>query len=244
MKGRKAMSLFKKNKKSKINSAILDLRNYSPQALMNIKEINSAITFIPDVQDSAFYEAFSMIAVKNIANQIRLAPEIKISTTNGIAEMTNATCNYDKTLHIVNGAAVAYNLDNTKAVDVLINGILVYDDTCKINIVTDNGISYKTDFVIKSAKLFPNKITVDVQFLENVCDSTVICSANKIFIDSDVSLDLLKSKKLFFASGNKIICSKDIIGYITSISAVGNKITTYEEEHKSSRKTKNKYRDF
>lgn len=236
------MSLFNKNKKSKINSAILDLRNYSPQALMNIKEINSANTFIPDVQDDAFYEAFSMIKTKNIANQIKLAPDMKISTINGDAELTSSTISYDNTLHLINGVAVAYNLDSAKTVDVMVNGDLIYDDSCKLNIVCCNGISRKTDFIIESVKMFSNKVTVDAQFLENVGDSTVICVGNKMFIDTDVSMELLKSKKLFFASGNKIICSKDIIGYVTSISAVGNKITDYDEESKN--KSKSKYRDF
>lgn len=236
------MSLFKKEKKTKINSAILDLRNYSPQALMNIDEINSAVTILPDSQDNAFYEAYSMIGVKNIASPIKLAPDKKISTTNGLSEITSTTCS-DNTLYIINGCAAAYNFDCNTAIDVLTNGIFVYDETCKINIVTDNGVSCKADFIIKAAKLYPNKVTIDVQFFENIGDSTVICAGNKIFIDPDVSIDLLKSKKILLASGNKIICSKDIIGYVTSISAVGNKVITYEED-KSSYKSKNKYRNF
>lgn len=239
------MSLFKKMKKNIINSAILDLRNYSPQALMNIDEINSAITILPDVQDDAFYEAYSMIPVKHIASPIKAAPDKKFSNINGLSEITSVTQD-DNTLYIVNGSVVVYGFDYDKTIDVLVNGMLVYDETCKVNTVIDNGLLCKADFVIKSAKLYADKVTLDAQFFENIDDSTVVCAGNKLFIDPDVNLDLLKSKKIMLASGNKIICSKEIVGYVTSISAVGNKITDYEEEakHKSIYKTKNKYRNF
>lgn len=216
------MSLFKKEKKTTINTAILDLRNYTPEGLSKIKFINAAIVILPEEGDE-FYTAYAAIKT-NTASTLRLPKERQITNFNGVTEITAYTDN----VIMSNGVLVLYKFESEKPVDVLSNGITVYDPDTKVNFINENGLSFKAPFTIEGTTTFPNKVSLNSQFFESVADKTIIVCGNTITIESDVEVSLLKSKIICLVAGNKIECSKKIIGYIQTIAGAGNTIEAYD----------------
>src|SRR5690606_21012127 len=89
-----------------------------------------------------------------------------------------------------------------------------------LHFAMSNGIKVYADF--KKYKLFPNEVTLDLDFLTWLDPDTVIAAGNKIQIDEDVTIDLLREKRLTLVSGNVVVCPAALKGYIQSISTVGN----------------------
>lgn len=213
------MSLFKKT----VNAAMLDLRDYTPQALEKIRFINAAIIILPEEAEPEFYTAYAGIRI-NAATTLRLPKNKQFTNLNGLTEINHYTENIVQS----NGVLIIYKIETDTPIDIISNGILVYDPETKINFINDNGVAIKSPFEIEHLKGFSNKTSLNSQFFESLDDNTVIASGNSITIESDVEVSLLKARKIFIAAGNKIECSKKIIGYIQTISAVGNKIEAYD----------------
>lgn len=219
------MSLFKPKRKI-INAATADLRNYTAAALRQIKLINAATVILPEEPDPDFIEAYGNITV-NTATQIHLSPDRRIVDSNGILEITESNYNPDDLIYS-NGIILIHSIQNEKPIDILSNGVVIFDKNAKVNILSSNGVSVSVPFEFDSTKVFPNKANLGKQFFESIADKTVICCGNELRIDDDVDLEVIKQKEIFIASGNSIKCSSEIIGYVQTISTVGNKISAYD----------------
>lgn len=223
------MPLFKKIKKATINSSICDLRDYTADTLSKIKQINTSILILPEDPDDDFISALTSIKI-NTSTQIKLSKEINISVINGDAELNESKYNENNFL-IVNGCLFIKRIDNDNPIDIIVNGIVVCDKHTKINPMLVNGdcfeIPFEDDYEVKS---FGNRVCLNNQFFENITKSTIVSCGNKIELDNDVELDTLKSKNILLIAGNKIVCSKEIIGYVNLIGKAGNKIESYGKE--------------
>lgn len=219
------MSLFNPKRKI-INTATADLRNYTATALKQIKIINAATIILPENPDYDFMEAYGNITL-NTAQQIYLSANRKIIDSNGILEITESNSNSDDIINS-NGIVLVHSFESEKPIDIISNGIVVFSKKANVNIIFSNGVSVSIPFEINDTKMFPNKANIGMQFFENIKERTVICCGNELRIDDDVDLETLKQKEIFIASGNSIKCSSDIIGYVQTISIVGNKISSYD----------------
>lgn len=214
-------------RKNIINEAMLDLRKYTPQALENVKMINSACVIFSENPSEELMTAYGNIKVKNVATTLNLPDNKKIVTFNGATTLSQE--NYTQNaIHLINGLSVIQKIEDTEPISLFSNGLVVYDGNTKINFVTNNGFCVKVPFEIQDAKIFPADAKIDSLFIENVKDNTVIAAGRNMVIYNDVTLELLKSRKIYFAAGHRIKCDYNILGYIQTIATAGKKIEVNE----------------
>jgi hypothetical protein len=218
------MSLIRKkgSNKTVINVAILDLRNYTPSALGKINMINCATVILPTNPTDEFMEAYAGIKVKNIATTISLDKEVKISFLDGIDDLQKNNVD-NNTVYIVSGVTAIRIPYSEKPLRVISSGVVIYEKDANVDFIYQSGVAVSVDFTIEHIKSFPNKATIDNNFIEILKENTVVLCGNKLTFANDVNADTLLSKNLFFVSGNEIISSKEIYSVIQSISTVGNR---------------------
>ena len=82
-------NIFKK-KQSIEAQAVVDLREYTPQALNNIKSIEAfALLILPENPSSEFIEAFSKIKLDAVGFTLNLANDKKIAMFNGVTSLSS-----------------------------------------------------------------------------------------------------------------------------------------------------------
>lgn len=226
LKGRRKMSLFRKKNakaqdadryKNMFNTPLLDLRHYSPAALKNIKMLNVATVILPEKPDEALMEAYGSIPIKNVADEIFTDKDVQFCSINGVAELDCAKCSED-TFYTVNGI-VALLHSKEKAIKIKVNGTVVYEKGCPAELMACNGRTCAVDFEIKNVKILADKASVDKDFVENLADGTVVLCKNALTFELDITPALLKGRKLFFAAGQTIKCSRRTLGIMQTMSA-------------------------
>ena len=218
---------FGKNKRKKIiNEAVLDLRKYTPGALENVKIINAALVIFPENSGEALMDAYGNVKIKNVAATLNVPDDKKIINFNGTTVLANENI-VPGAIHMTNGLTVVKSTPE-EPVELISNGLIVYGENTRLNILAQNGISVQILFEINDARIFPQDIRIDSLFVENLADNTVVVAGSTIIICNDISLELLKSKKLYFVAGNLIKCDYSILGYIQTIATAGQKIQVNE----------------
>ncbi|MDE5995272.1 MAG: hypothetical protein K2G60_07135 [Oscillospiraceae bacterium] len=226
---RKSNGETDKRKKLK-NLAMLDLTDYTPQSLRNIKSISNVAMLLVADGDADYIEALSEIELENIACKISVPHGTKLCTVNGSAFLTNETVKKDS-IYLINGLALVYDLSEEKNVGLITNGTALIKKGSNPNIIHANGEVYVDDFDVDKLKLIENKMYIDANFVKECETGTIAVADNKIYIDDTVTADMLREKEFKFISGNKIICRKELWGYVQSHAHIGNKIAEYEEEN-------------
>lgn len=215
---------FNRNKKKHIiNSAILDLRKYTPQALENVKMINAACVIFSNNPSEELMTAYGNIRTKNIAKTLNLDEDKKIVSFNGTT-LLNQTNYTENAIHMTNGICVIQKIESDNPIEVFSNGLTIYDPNVRMNFIVQNGLSIKIPFGINDAKIFSADALIDSQFIENISDNTVVVAGANMVISREITLDLLKSKHIYFVAGAKIKCDSSILGYIQTIATAGKKI--------------------
>lgn len=216
------------SKKKIGNQGMLDIHNYTPQALGEIKSIsNVGVLTVADGGED-YTNALAAIQMKNIGITVSVPFGSEISTINGSAIITNQTAKKD-TIYLVNGIAFIFDLDKEMNIGLCTNGTVILQKQSKVNILFTNGEVAIVDFDSSKLKLFENKVTVDANFVKEAEQGTVLAADNKIIIENDVTADMLREKEIYFISGNKIVCRKELWGYIQNHSHVSNKIVESEK---------------
>lgn len=220
------------------NIAMLDLTDYTPQALRNIKSIsNVAMLVVADGGDD-YIEALSEIEIKNVALKLSIPCDRELCTVNGSIFLTNETAKKDA-IYIINGLAIIYDLSEDMNIGIITNGTVIVQKGSNPNIIRTNGEVVVEDFDLSKLKFMENKMHIDANFVKECEAGTVAVADNKIYIDDTVTADMLREKEFKFISGNKIICRKELWGYVQSHAHIGNKIEEYQEEKaKKNRKKK------
>lgn len=219
---------FSLNKnKNIINEPLLDLRKYTPSGLENVKIINAATVILPENPSNDLMKAYANIKIKNVALTLNLPNDKKVVTFNGssVLGIENVVPN---AIHISNGITVLKYFQTDTPAEIISNGILVYSKNSEINILSQNGLCAETPFEIANARIFPHDTGIDSIFIENLPNNTVVTSGNNIVIYNDVSLQLLKSKNIYFTAGKLIKCDYSILGYIQTVATAGDKIQVNE----------------
>lgn len=227
-----------KRKKIK-NMAVLDLTGYTPQALRNIKSISCVATVLVADGDAEYKEALSEIEFDAVASTIAIPRGAEIATVNGSARLTDDTVKKDA-IYMVNGFAFVYDLSADKNISLITNGTALIQKGSKVNILHTNGEVITADFDTVKMKFIENKLYIDANFVKECETGTVAAADNKIYIDDNVTADMLREKEMSFISGNKIICRKELWGYVQSHAHIGNKIQDPEEEKNAVQKLKKK----
>lgn len=209
-------------KKAIINSAFLDLRSYSSDALKKIKLINAATIVLPSDADKEFYDAFAEIKV-NSASRIKAGKDENICTFNGSSIIDGNTVN-PNTIYVINGSAIIHSIPQEISLKIFVNGMAVIDKNSDVEVISSNGTVFKTDFDINNSKYYNNNLQIDKQFISYCEKGCTIIAGNTLTFTPDVTTKDLEEKGLHFIVGNSIKCNNLIYGYVAANSHYGNKI--------------------
>lgn len=208
--------------------AVVDLTNYTPEALRNIKSISCVACVLVADGDDEYTEALSQIEFECVASTITVPHGKEIATVNGSARLTNETVKND-TIYMVNGFALIYDLPADRNISLIVNGTVLVQKGSYVNVLQANGEVITEDFDIDKLKFVDNKVYIDANFVKECEIGTVVVADNKIYIDDSVTADMLREKKIRFISGNKIICRKELWGYVQNNAHISNKIAESDE---------------
>lgn len=218
-------NLFKR--KQVINAkSVVDLRDYTPEALKGIKSINAvAVLILPENPTPEFIEAFSKIKLNAIGSQFNVAKDRKIVTINGIKNSSDITL-LDNCFAIFNGIFILGSAIKGENAEYAVNGIMLKKKGIQneAKCVAENGIVCEMDFDENKIKFFSNEVEVDADFISNLEAGTLIAAGNNILISADVTEEMLINNDIKFFAGNAIKCNKDIKGCVQARSVAGNKI--------------------
>lgn len=220
-------NIFKK-KQSIHAQSVVDLRDYTPQALSNIKVIEAvALLILPENPSNEFIEAFSKIKLDAVGFKLNLPSDKKIAMFNGVTSLSNVKLS-DNTVGVFNGIVIVGHMIESENAQYIANGIVLKKIGLQNNgqCLMENGLIFEMDFDENKVKLFSNKIDIDASFIRNVQDGTLIAAGDTITFNNDVTEDIIVEKNLQFFAGNIIKCSKTIKGCVQARSCVGNKIVS------------------
>ena len=217
---------FFKKKQAISAQAVVDLRDYTPQALNNINSIEAvSLLILPEKPSSEFIEAFSKINLEAIGFKLNLPSDKKIAMFNGVTSLSSIKL-ADNTVGVFNGIVIVGKMIENENAQYIANGIVLKKIGLQNNgqCLMENGLIFEMDFDENKVKLFSNKIEIDASFIRNVQDGTLIAAGNTIIFNDDVTEEIIVEKNLQFFAGNGIKCGKNIKGCVQSRSCVGNKI--------------------
>lgn len=209
-------------KKSIINSAFLDLRSYSPDALKKIRLINAATIVLPTDADKEFYDAFAEIKV-NSAASIKAKTDDIFCTINGSAMIDKDTVKTN-TIYLINGSAIIHSIPSDISLKIFVNGMAVINNDSNVEVISTNGTVFRADFDINNLKYYPNNLQIDNRFISYCEKYCTIIVGNTLTFTPDVTTKDLEEKSVRFIVGNSIKCNNLIYGYIAANSHYGNKI--------------------
>lgn len=214
--------------KKKIKAVpVLDLRNYTPKALSKIKSISAvALLLLPEKPSAEFMNEFSRIDVKAVALTVNAAPEKRIVTLNGAnivsgVEAENSIC-------LCNGMTFVHSVNKSHNVEFVFNGIVIKQLGSEIKSLAANGRVVEWDFDSSKIKMHTGSLDVDLQFINNCEEGTVIGAVGSVSIGDDVKQEDIISRNIRFVAIDKVICGKDIYGCVAGRTVVVNKIEVKE----------------
>mgnify|MGYP003299830791 CR=1 FL=1 len=210
-KRKSVVSEFTKPEEGVIKAAAsLDLRNYTPESLRNIKGIKAvAVVLLPENASDEFNEAYNAIPKMAVAAEVRAAADAKVESYNG-KTVINAQTVSDNSICLINGVAVIMDIGDMKC-KAMINGELYIQKGSNVEILTSNGKVHILDF--KAVKSFTS-IDINSDFIKASETGTLII-ANNISIDSSVTNEMLIESGMLFAA-NEIICPESVYGTVAN----------------------------
>lgn len=207
------------------NIAVLDLQNFTAEALRRIKKIDScAIILISKNASEEWKNAYANIKIQNAAQIIETAAH-KHSVLNGVITLNDSNVT-DDCIYIINGIAVLETVE--KVPDLCVNGIIIKRKKARYNMSMLNGRSLELGDEV-TIKAYTNVIEIDSSTVRNFDNNTCVVAGNIIDIKNDVTEQMLADKKITFAASNKVECNKNISGYVKANSIAGNKIAEKDE---------------
>lgn len=226
--------MFKKlfERKQVINAkSVVDLREYTPEALKGIKSINAvSVLILPENPTAEFIEAFSKITLNAVACQFNVAKDRKVITINGVINSSDITLP-DNCFAIFNGIILLGTAILGENIEYAVNGIMLKKKGIKneAKCVSENGIVHEMDFDENKIKFFSNEVEVEADFIKNLEAGTLIAAGNSIAISADVTEEMLVNNDIKFFAGNTIKCNNAIKGCVQARSVVGNRIEISEK---------------
>lgn len=215
------------------NMAICDLRNVTPESAAEIESIiNVAMLVYPKEMSPELSVALARIPKKNIASTIYLDKDAAIKQRNGSCEVADNDFG-DGDLVICNGSTALHNISPETRGSLACNGFAIFHKAlrgqCKINILAVNGNQSYVDF--DEVRQYEDRIAIDRDMLELMEEKMLIMAEENIVLAPNVPLELLKEKKPFFVSEEKIVCSKGVAAYVklNSITGEGVRVRSMQE---------------
>lgn len=211
------------------NQAILDLRQFTPEALKKIKSIKRVATVIlPENMSPEFAEVYAGIKKSTIAKETVIPENACIHNGSSILTKSDVT---ENSLIICNGLTIVKDIPENMKIKLIVNGCLIKSKDAFVEIIEHNGTSHEIDSDLKLISSKP-EIKVDKNFISNIEVNTALVSCTKVIIDDSVTESMLKEKKLQFISCAFVCAKEELHGYIHANSVDVANVMTLEQAKK------------
>ena len=228
----KTVNITKKegNKMARIrNQAILDLRQFTPEALKKIKSIKRVATVIlPENMSPEFTEVYAGIKKNMVAKETVIPANACIHNGSTILTKSDVT---ENSLIICNGMTVIKDIPESMKIKLIANGCLIKTKDAFVEIIEHNGTSHEIDSDVKLITGKP-EIKVDNNFINNIEVNTALVGCTKVIIDNSVTENILKEKKLQFVACTFVCAKEELHGYIHANSVDVTNVMTLEQAKK------------
>lgn len=218
------------------NQAVLDLRQFTPEALKKIKSIKRvAMVILPEEMSPEFSEIYAGIKKTMVAKETVIPINTCIHNGNCILTKSDVT---ENSLIMCNGLTVVKDIPESMKIKLVVNGCLIKSKDAFVEIIEHNGTKHEIDPFVKliSGK---SEIKVDKNFIDNIEENTALVTCARVIIDDTVTDNMLKEKKLQFICCAIICAREELHGYIHANSVDIADILTLEQAKK---KYKRKFR--
>ncbi|OKZ82146.1 MAG: hypothetical protein BHV98_01440 [Clostridium sp. CAG:217_53_7] len=201
--------------KKKIEAvSVLDLRNYTPQALRKISSIQAVSTILlPENPSPAFAEAYADITKGAIAQEV-FAPMDKVAQYNGLNVLGSTLP--EGAICLCNGMTIFRRAAGEKHARVFLSGIGVAEQGTGLVIENLNGMFRELDRDLDHLHQFS-------------------AEGSSLFFAPDVTPEMITDKPLLFIVGAVAVCPKPLLGTVQANSIVGNMVMD-EEAYEAFRK--------
>lgn len=206
------------------NNVMVDLRKFTPEVLSKIDEIDNVVDVIlPKNMSCEFAQAYGNIKKSGIVQELYLADDQRFCTFNGNVTITENDVT-ENTFLKTNGMLIVRGMPEEMNLSVMVNGLLVKTRSSKINIEKLNGLKIEIDddaSIISSGQ----RVDIDKCFIESINNKTAILNVDRIEVKDDVTVEMLKSKEVFFGEIDTVLAPKALHGYIQANSININRLS-------------------
>lgn len=200
----------------------------------SIEEISDIVMLIlPKDAPNEVMSAIAAIEKHDIVTEIQISKDALISTINGTTEINDSFFgSASESVLIINGIGIISQLKKQCSGTVILNGMMIINDNIKdlinFNFASLNGRVIYAEF--DAYKFYANKFIIDADYLKYAKHKTALIAGNKIIVANDVTVEMLQMCELQLIAGNKVVCRRELAGYIKTIATAGNKIEISEAE--------------
>lgn len=220
--------------KKKIEAvSVLDLRNYTPQALRKISSIQAVSTILlPENPSPAFAEAYADITKGAIAQEV-FAPMDKVAQYNGLNVLGSTLP--EGAICLCNGMTIFRRAAGEKHARVFLSGMGVAEQGTGLVIENLNGMFRELDRDLDHLHQFSAELRAGADLLSRLEDGAVIVVGSSLLFAPDVTPEMITDKHLLFIVGAVAVCPKRLLGTVQANSIVGNMVMD-EEAYEAFRK--------
>lgn len=215
------------------NQAVLDLRQFTPEALKKIKSIKRvAMVILPEEMSPEFTEIYAGIKKTMVAKETVIPANTCIHNGNCILTKNDVT---ENSLIMCNGLTIVKDIPESMKIKLVVNGCLIKSKDAFVEVIEHNGTKHEIDPFVKliSGK---SEIKVDKNFFDNIEENTALVSCARVIIDDTVTANMLKEKKLQFICCAIICAREELHGYIHANSVDIADVLTLEKAKKKYKK--------
>ena len=210
---------------------ICDLRYIKDaEAISEIESIfDVALLVLPKEASPEVQSALAKIERYDVAVTVYLNDADEVKVCNGITEVTaESFAGENETVLLVNGVVVVYNIPEKVNGSMLVNGIVVCQKSAVLpKMRAVNSVVTHADF--ERCKSFSQGLEVDRELLKQMEPRTLLLCGDNLTLAEDVTVDLLREKKPYFACGRNLECGRSVAAYVKLNSAVGGQLTIRED---------------
>ncbi len=217
------------------NQAFVDLRNFTPKALRKIKLLmNVTLVMLPENPTAEFSEAYAEIKKINVISETPVPGDARIF--NGMTTLTKESLVKDS-IAVCNGVTVVRDIPKEMSVRLIVNGSLIKSPTAFVEPIKINGTTHEID---DDAKLIKSvaELYIDKNFINNLTKKTAIIGCGKIYINDEITDEMLQSKGIVLYNVGQVIARKELHGYIQANSNNVALVQTTEEAEEREMKIK------
>lgn len=213
---------------------VCDLRHIdSVEAARSIEKIEGvAMVLFPEHADADVKAALAAVPMEGVASVIYVPAGAKVNIINGVSEIDGSSFSGEaEDICIINGVGIIRQIPENARGRIYVNGVLILHeslrDACRFSFPMINGMVKYIDF--ENYKIFGFRGDLDADTLQYLGRKTLFMAGYELYIDSDITPEMLQEKEIILMAGYQITCCRNVAGYIRATAVVGNAIHVLDE---------------